>query len=805
MLTLDSTELPIAPLPQSSSGGMVLLSEAGGSGLLFAYDDRSNGLLDTTVVVEVAEDGSLTAPEEMGAIASVTLDGITYIPATEEPPEAGTFTWNPETGQVIITGVSPTPGRSAVISGKLKRYSVEASATTEVLDIPPDWFDTWNISGSFRCSRSLGEQPSGSFSFVTLAANELDVRTQLKNKTKLEAFGIGLSVSNIAVTRLPIAIYPDGFIQVEVSLTGCFAEELDLSVKTRDAIDLDGGTISSLAQLAEVPYSGGAIALNASYSTPASVSTTLGNELESRAITVNGFAFYSSPNNVQVRTWAQTRSHILSPADLLSPVQIALNGRGSDYEAQNQNNQLAREYKNTRVNLDANANESDRQRDTAIWIEDADELYASAPPEFNSLASDKLSLGNLSHNFDSGGVTKERTRTLYRNGTVQKTEKYRYGFTYKGVQVYAFEVSGISSTADVTVDWYKYTGNGVNPQAFWGLVETIIETYNYESSTGYLRSVSIDGLRLARLKQEQDAVETIKAQYAPTISLAGRIVYDGNNLREAYRFRWLPSSDFTRYSLASYLGLYPDVQRQKDDPNWVEPLYAAVTRRTVAETLFSDSPDPNKPVLTAGRSFTETKRVVVNYPSRGSSNWQKEFEQYTVHTKTTGSQGQDLKDSLNIGRRTENLGRPSTHTRIDIIRPNPNAPQPQPPSSQVARRALLNSPNNGTATDDPEEGSVSFPGVFDYEKARSIAQTSLSIENTRGTETWQVTIAHSAAREMEEGDRVHLFGKVFVILSLDEDMVIQGNVGDRVLITSAGVNLSLGLYLNPPITLTYDE
>jgi len=770
------------------------------------YGDRTSTILSATIITTTSSTGTIEAPEDVGAIDSITIGGVTYEPATANTPEQNSFSWDTATGEITFFPIPPiaTP---AIVHYQIASYPPVLIPDAEVLTRPPNWWGEWNITGSFKRSRSFGSQPSGSFTFTTLASNEPDVREQLKNRSRIGAFGVGYSVDSIAIQRLPEVIYPGGWIQVEVSLTGRFVEELSESIKVKDAIDRDGGTVSSLAQLAGVPYSGAAIKLNQSYSTPASVTTQLGSELESRAIGKKSFVFYSGQNNVQTREWGKTRVHWISKADLLSPIAITLSGKGADYEAQSQNNQLSNEYKNTRLTLDTDANESDRVRNTSIWIDDADEFPEDAPPEFNSLASNKLSLGNLSHNFDSGGITKERTRTLYRNGTIIKAKKFKYGFTFKGSQVYDFEVSGISATADVTVNWYRYTGAGVNPQAFWGLVEEVDESYNYDQSEGYLRSVSITGRHLGRAKQEQDAIETIKAQYAPVITRNGRVVYDGNNLRAAYQWQWLRSSDTTRYVLASYLGLYPDIKRQKDDPNWVEPKYAILTKRSVAETEFSDSPDPNKPVLTSGRAFDEVKRVVVNYPDRGVSeqSWQKEFEQYTVHSKTTGSQGQDLKDSLNIGRRTEFLGRPSTHTRMEIVRPNPNPPDPKPPAPQTSLRALLNSPNNGYTPDDPENGSIQIPGVFDFEEARSCAQVALSIENTKGTETWQVVVRHQAAAEIEEGDRVHLLGKLFVVLSLEEEMAIQCVVGGRSLVTSGGVSMSLGLYLNPPVTLSFDE
>ena len=171
---------------------------------------------------------------------------------------------------------------------------------------------------------------------------------------------------------------------------------------------------------------------------------------------------------------------------------------------------------------------------------------------------------------------------------------------------------------------------------------------------------------------------------------------------------------------------------------------------------------------------------------------------FTVRSQTQNQQGENLQDSLKIGHRTENRGRPSTHTQIAIVR-TPAPPSARTAGQQQAVKALLNTPNNGLTIADPSQGSVSFPGVFDYAKGRECAQTQISIANTKSVETWKFTVRQGVGKDYQEGDRLSLMGKLLVILAIDAEYVIHGS-----LIVCEGISISAGLFLDPPVTLTYD-
>ena len=586
MLRLNATPL------DRSNGGAIASIQYGGGGMVTSYRPSRLALAQNQFSrIQAVSGGEATiALESAGAVISVAIEGYTYT-LSEGENSPGTFSWNRNVGTLtlhLVAGHQPSVGTTAIVQLLSDRYT-EGIPTGEVLDPAPEWFTTWNAQGSFQWSRSFTDQPSGRFSFTTVASHESEVRSRLQNGTKLVAYKMGFSVAGLSITRLSEEIYPGRYIQVEVSLTGYWVKELEKPVRLKRSAYLTSGgtpqstaTVSRILSLSEIARAAGAIFsglfidLNSSVNTTDAEQTTLGAEVGNRALSVNGFPFYSEPDSVQVRSWRKTRMHVLGLADLLSPVQIAIGGKWAHFTAQQQDNLLSDEYRNMVLTLDRNTKETDHQQNLLQWVTDEDNFCESPPEAFSALVG-QLTLENLSNNHDSGGVTKERSRTLYRNGTVLKVIKEKFGFAYRGIDVYRYSASNPSSTSDPVINWYRYNTSTL-ASAWWQKVEESTESYNYDPTTGYLLSVITQSRKYSRLKQEQDARETIAAETMPTVYANGVLIKDGNALRAAYRFNWVTETDTTTNTLESFLGLYPDVTRPKDNADWIEPKYCVESK-----------------------------------------------------------------------------------------------------------------------------------------------------------------------------------------------------------------------------------
>lgn len=791
VLTLSSSQLP-SSTSTSTSGG-VLVSSVGtapGGGMLASYSTGTNSLADTIPLTVPNYSGNtftitLPEPDAVGAIESIRINGVVYDLATESG-QSQTFIWNPDTGEITITipESDPPQENDSVVVNRLLSERPSSLTTNEVAEAHPAFFSEWNIEGEFQRSRDFEGQPSASLSFTTLATNEADVRSQLKVGTKLVLYGEGYTIQSIQINRLSRKAYHGRWIQVSVSLTGYWAEEIEGAIKARiSGCDV---SLSEYADRAGVDFSGPTVELNLPPDTPGSATTTFRQEVESRARSVKSFVYYG--NRVELRRWGETRLHTISTADVTTPIQISIGGTGAEYE----DIRLAFEFRNTKWEPDRKWAGQRQSRDYDVWVEDEDENFDLPPEDF---LSGRRTLRTGGDCFDNGGETKERTATLYRNGVVRRVIKTKKGFVYTTDQTY---VTSGNPTSGYRA-YYAY----IPVSAFWDTIESSTEDYTYNSE-GYLVSVRISGWKLARYKQEQ-GTETINLRLQ---LLAGSNPVAQGQLNLYQNWFNFAFSDTTTYTLEEMRGRYPDIKKPRDDETWIEPKYAQRTVRKTEEQIFTPNPrsTPQRelPPIVTGKRFKETKRIIINYPPRGipEQDWVKEFEQYTVKTITESAEGENFRNSTRRRHRSEQLGRPGIQQRSDDPSndrdpcvPSANLPQPQ-----ISTRYLLNTPDTGLTVDDPEEGSISFPGIYDSETGKECAEVVASISNTRDAERWSFTVSYQAGKDIEEGDRISLLGRVLIVFGLSESRQIVGSG----LVSSGGIQIEAGRYLVPDVELTED-
>lgn len=644
-----------------------------------------------------------------------------------------------------------------------------------------------------QLSRSLEGQPSGSFRFITERSNESDVRSTFRNDTAIEIYGHAYAVGQVKITRLSTHKYKGAWIEVEVSLRGRWEKKLKTPVKLRDRFSFPRcGYDLSIAELADrlsVPYRGDEITIRVPRDTPIDASTSLGNEL-GRARSVQGFTYYSNPNAIEIRKWGQTKLHQLSPADLLSDIAIGLPGQGNLFN----DVQLVEEFKNTRLDFDPYDAQYREEDVKETVIENA---LAYLPPE----GLDSTAQGNIfrsgSGAFDSGGTTRSRKTVTRFNGQTLTEIETTYGLYYYTDDMY-----------DVILDSgtgaYQAKFVGGNSYNYWSVISEVTTDYQYDRSSGYLLRVTKTGWRYGRFKQESNT-ETIDLQVLLANGMAGSTLTVDQATAElnAYRYQKLPVFEETEYTLESMLKYYPDIRPPLDTSEWVEPQF--VTRSIKREITVSIAPNPRStatkplPPLIAGRDFREEHDYRILYPPAGIklSDWKQSYERYRDYSSIQNREGANIGNSLAIDDWSDIDGRPGIHTRLQYRSRDTCAIQIKRPSSPVTPRYLLNTPNSGKAQTDVEEGSIGFQGVRELDLAIAAAETEISIRNA-GAESWQIVVPPNL--NIDEGDRISLMGREFVVLSVSENLKIEGSVNGRPSVISEGQSLTIGRLLSIPVS-----
>ena len=144
-----------------------------------------------------------------------------------------------------------------------------------------------------------------------------------------------------------------------------------------------------------------------------------------------------------------------------------------------------------------------------------------------------------------------------------------------------------------------------------------------------------------------------------------------------------------------------------------------------------------------------------------------------------------FKNSIALGKTTQNIGKPGTQTKI-----NRTVPPPPDNSSTAGNKQkyknksyYLSSP--GVSGIKANEGSKGYPDVDNPSKVKAIASTELSIENTQNGTT--VTIDIHWRDGIEVGDRVLFRGVLWVIFGISDNREITQGC-----LSSTSLQLTMG-------------
>ena len=331
------------------------------------------------------------------------------------------------------------------------------------------------------------------------------------------------------------------------------------------------------------------------------------------------------------------------------------------------------------------------------------------------------------YNFDNGGYTKIARKYTEFNGLTLQTEEWTYGFSYTSLDVHT--VTGAKNNI------VTFTP-GSNPQSFWGEVRHSISNYIYDSE-GYLIRVETKGKEKTRFKKESDN-EAI-ALYAQALQAGyggGNPPVEATSLYNqaiAYTFSQdLPINENTDYSQ-----YYSDVTapNPEDDPNWVQPRFYYKKLRLREDTIYTDNPSSSEvlqlPPLVSGKTSSETEKITIT-----STNKPERFNRRTSNKNQEGESGQD---AIALSSVSQNIGRPSPHTRLDLT------PSPPPDNNNYEQykdyNFWLSTPNSGSNNKVIEQ-ILSYPDVDSPGVGLKAAVTEYSIKNSRSAHTMRLRILH---------------------------------------------------------------
>ena len=835
MFTLNSPDLPqLATLP--SAGVPLGTFSASASPIIAGANFGAiNTRFDSPLIIESAiaipnnqgDSFSVVAPEDSGDIVSVSIREATYnLSSTPSAPQSGEFVFDYFSRELTVyprTSTSSASGSLSLVG--LANVQVEGVPTTDIEGGYPDFFRQWNIDGSISISRSFKGHPSASLRFTSSRQNTGAIRQSLQNGTPVQLYGVAYLVQNIKVVELSPRKYPQGLIFVEIQLQGKWdgrgntqRSPLDKPLKIKNLSSNGQVTVSQLAGAASVPYTGPALTIKVPNDTPSSTATTVRSEVESRAILAKGFPYYSNPSAVEIRSWGRTTVHFLSDADLLNTeLSFDLPGHAALFEGL----QLTEEFNNVVLNLDTSSDDAATNERITLYEGDP---FPGTPPRYLDAEPGQpkiaISLRDMGIAYP-GGVTKTRKKVTYLNGSTLEEEEEVWGFLFCSVDVY--EVVNLNGV--LTTRYNEGNDQFSIYETYWEKVKEVKTTYIYRED-GYLDKIERRGWEKARFKQEGSSLEAIgfkkqliqgMADGGLEVSTANRIEkiiqmyqYPGSAVANTQGFPtsatsnrgvFLPVDDTTENTLEKFSKYYADITPKTpqeiadDDPDTV---FCKQETRTDNSYMLTPDPestsDDEKPPLTTGKKFQDVKAVEVVYPRPGG---QKSPEIYRENQTTANAQGPALRNALNISYYRENKGRPGVHTRI--IRDVTDRDTPAPSEDYSKYKYLLNSFDFASGADDPEGGSISFPGVDNPEEGRNIAECELSMRNSQKAETTQLQIQYSS--NYAEGDLVNWRGYYWVIFGIQDNQKITRRGGNPVIV-SESLELSLGRLLKPPVKMT---
>lgn len=653
----------------------------------------------------------------------------------------------------------------------------------------------WNAIGEIQVQHRFGDEPRFSFQFKNCRSCLESIKTELANGSEHTCFGYRWVVESLQITKVGLT----GVIGVTVNLVHFYSSVGNPSLSPIDNLvklkirNKSIRSISELANVAGVSYRGKNFSIKTARSLSSSDTTTVIEILNNRAITQHGFLFYGK-KEIELREWQNTARHYLSDKNIKSDsITFNYGGHGSELESVN----LHTEYRNLKVNLDfsvGNSNDNDTSKGvTTEWVfencESLADLYSPKQLKgavYVSPNSDILkSPGN---NFDSGGRTKKATKIIRFNGTPTFNEEIVAGYAYTSDEVYKVKLE----EGAVIIEFDE----GASPESYWKEIERSTTDWIYDND-GYLVATRKKGTLLNRVRQETENNEAVN-NYA----LALKNALDENgitspnprymNIVESYKFeRNLPINDTTTYILNSHRNYYDDTVRASSceevkDKNFVEPKFVRSMNRYQEDYFVDENPENNDtftyPPIISGKFTSEYEKVSIVSKNK-----------YEKRSRSLFAEGESFKNT-NYQSTTEfHDGKPGIHTRLDR---ETFANEITDYNYQLYKDGnyYLNSVGINNKYLKVDEGSKSYPDINDPYKVMAIAETELSIINTRNSLTTKLEI--DLALPIEEGDFIVWRDRTWKVLAIARNF--QVNINKLSLTKTV---LDLGLYLEPKLKL----
>jgi len=732
----------------------------------------------------------ITIPDD-SYIAQIVINEITFTLAIDPA--------NPsETEFIIVNGEIILPiivtGIATIVF--VTRHSIPNKIRTNYILPPyPNFLTEWNCVGELNINRSFQSHPTVSLAFYTTTP-ESTIRQTLKKGSIHRFYGMDYEITNLTITRNSADksgnIYQR---KVEVSFEGIWYNKannrspLDENIYIKDYVSGSNEvSFNSLCLAKNVSYTGDRITIKVDATIDPETVLTIRNEFESRAIVNNQFVYYSHPDYIWAKTYPYAKFNYLFKTDLKEKeYAVQLSGTGAFVG----DVQLTKEYRNTELQF---ATEEVADQDTSQQLvlytfenaRDLADVLSWQEKELKNgafyIINNELRFQDNAMNWDSGGLTKSVTRTVYRNGQVVKIEYTKYGFVYTSLDCYNFRQRNDDQ-------WVAHYFNPLQSELY-KIVEQWVETPILDSD-GYIIDRVKSGFRYHRYQQETENLEVIelRIKYLESTDSAEQL----NLLKQIDTYKGF-KNDFvenTGIELERFDKYYTEFADSCNSESSYPKKFAKTIFSQQTTQLIEENPEheenPNKPKdLSTGKVNVSRTEVNIITPRSVSSNQDKKV--YETIQIDSNAEGERFKNVLKISNVTQSEGIPSEAERIDLpleTEVNDNINEQQ---------YILNTPNSGLSLSDPIQDSISFPDVDNYLVALKSAKTQLSIDNLNA-ET--MTLNLNQRMDWKEGDQILFEGQYYIILSIDDSQQILKNM-----LTSINYSVNLGRLLQPSVTVT---
>lgn len=737
----------------------------------------------------------LYIPENLAILnlTEITINNFNYILASTENTPPGQFSFLYLNPPVTITTVINPLERSPLII-KQSTSKIETKSTCIPLTSEP-LLDFWNAESITPIQFGFEAEPQGwTFTFID-CRDRLDyIEAELNKDLLFNVFGYRWRVNNISWQELD-------FNQIRVSVDMAYylashgdpsKSPLDENIKLKKRLSSTSfrrsRSLGEIATLAGTTYTGENLSIRVPRSTSVTSTTTLRQEVTKRARNAHGYTHYGK-NGIEIRPWRESSTHVINESDLREKPSFSHPGKGSWLSGV----RLAREIRNQKVELNFDEdNKSDKEGVTQEWIfENCDslfELYQASQKSLNGvLISPSVEiLRSPGINFDAGGSFGKRgTKVTRVNGTVTFEERIDVDYAFSSDEVHLTE---ITAQGNLIIKLNTATF----PQTYFKVVHQSTSDWIFDKD-GYLTDIKISGFEVARLQQETPLLEAaIAAARARQNATNGIDDPQFLAIAQGYQFTEnLPLSDNTKYTLQKHRDYFDDVVQpaECEEDGWVEPKWAQSMTRFREDVFVKDNPKSTEaftyPPIQSGKYYKETQRtgVVSTEPDR-----------YETRTRTRNNEGEYFKDGRAEGKNQYSDGKPPVHTRLDnTFDYSPNVINP---NYDVYRNQnyYLSSPGVFDGDVKLNEGGISYPDIDNPNEVKAIAQTDLSIDNSRDSFTASIDIHWRS--DIEVGDFAIFRGQKWKIFNISDNKRIDG-----AMFVSDSYQLTLGRYLEPSLEM----